>query len=85
MYSQNLSKATIFANGEISSDPISLYVDGTIIAADGGARHCLKLGITPQVVIGDFDSLSEEEIETLSDCGTELIGYPADKMKPISS
>ena len=28
-----------------------------IIAADGGFRHVKKLGLTPQVILGDFDSL----------------------------
>ena len=74
-----MSKATIFANGEITQTSISLPVDGIVIAADGGARHCLKLGITPQVVIGDFDSLTETEITTLAANGAELIRHSVEK------
>jgi thiamine pyrophosphokinase len=70
---------TIFANGEISSTASSLLVAGIVIAADGGARHCLELGINPHVVIGDFDSLESEEIETLLTGGVELINHPAEK------
>ena len=28
-----------------------------VIAADGGLRHCENFGITPDVILGDFDSL----------------------------
>lgn len=31
-----------------------------IIAADSGAAHCKKLGIIPDFIIGDFDSISKE-------------------------
>jgi thiamine pyrophosphokinase len=70
---------TIFANGEIDQDQIDLPPKGTIIAADGGARHCLRLGIRPEVVIGDFDSLTDEEIAALEAWGCELRRHPADK------
>ena len=31
--------------------------DDFIIAADGGFVHTQKLGITPDIILGDFDSL----------------------------
>ena len=31
--------------------------DSLVIAADGGLRHTQTLGITPDVILGDFDSL----------------------------
>jgi thiamine pyrophosphokinase len=68
----------IFANGQLNG-LARLQPDDLIIAADGGAQHCLKLGIRPQVVIGDFDSVSVDELETLRLQGTEIIAYPARK------
>lgn len=35
----------------------ALTVAPHLVAADGGANHCLKEGLTPSAVIGDFDSL----------------------------
>ncbi len=37
-----------------------------LAAADGGADHCLEAGLTPQVVIGDLDSVSPEVRTTLA-------------------
>ena len=37
-----------------------------VIAADRGVEACVKLGITPDFIIGDFDSVSEEGKEYLS-------------------
>jgi thiamine pyrophosphokinase len=71
-------RAVIFANGRLSR-PILLQPDDLIIAADGGSHHCLGLGIRPQVVIGDLDSVREDELETLSKLGTEIITYPRRK------
>lgn len=71
-------RAVIFANGRLTR-PIILQPDDLIIAADGGSHHCLGLGIRPQVVIGDLDSVRDDELEALSALGTEIITYPARK------
>ncbi|WP_270729544.1 thiamine diphosphokinase [Shimia sp. Alg240-R146] len=31
-----------------------------VVAADGGAAHCVSFGLDPEAVIGDFDSLSDD-------------------------
>ena len=71
-------RAVIFANGQLTR-PILLQPDDLVIAADGGTHHCLGLGIRPQVVIGDLDSVREDELEALSASGTEIITYPERK------
>ncbi len=75
-------RAIIFANGNPPQVEIvrqQLSPTDWIIAADGGTRHALSLGITPHVVIGDLDSLAEADRAQLERSQVPLIGYPARK------
>ena len=75
-----IKRIIIFANGELpdieKARPL-LHEDDFIIAADGGTRHALALGLTPNIIIGDLDSLPANfEPSTFNG---ELIQFPADK------
>ena len=73
-------RAVIFANGQLSNpELIHLSADELVIAADGGHRHCLALGLTPQVVIGDLDSLDQESQDQLTALGVPVIRHPRRK------
>lgn len=50
-----------------------------IICADGGFRHAKALGVMPNIVIGDFDSLKEQEINELEQAGVMMIRYSREK------
>jgi thiamine pyrophosphokinase len=72
----------IFANGEMKDHlPIEAKnqpVD-IIIAADGGSTNCLKLGLRPDVLIGDLDSLTHDQVLSLESTGTKILRFPARK------
>ncbi len=77
-----MRRAFIFANGKLEQPPVilkELDPADLIIAADGGALHCAELGIKPGVIIGDFDSLQPEAIETYKGAGVEIIQFPSHK------
>jgi thiamine pyrophosphokinase len=70
----------IFANGDLpdlEKARALLHEDDFIIAADGGTRHALALGLTPNVIVGDMDSLPAN-FETSAFDG-EIVLYPKDK------
>jgi thiamine pyrophosphokinase len=58
-------------------------LDGTIIAADGGANFLLKHNIIPDVLIGDFDSISESSLGELR-TQSEIVQFPREKDKTDS-
>lgn len=68
----------IVANGWLNP-PSSLPAFDLILAADGGARHCLSIGLKPDIVIGDLDSLDEPVLAELRAAGAQILQYPARK------
>lgn len=70
-------KAFIYTGGNIWTDGITEKPsrDDLIIAADAGWLNAQRCGVTPQVLLGDFDSLGEPDVPA----DTELIRLPAEK------
>ena len=50
-----------------------------VIAVDGGGAVCIEAGITPDIVLGDFDSLDPAALDWLRRGGATVKSYPADK------
>ena len=77
-----MQRIIIFANGEIpgleNARPL-LQADDYIICADGGTRHAVALGLRPDLVIGDMDSLEKEEWQNLKNAGVQIELFPRDK------
>ncbi|NOY97882.1 MAG: thiamine diphosphokinase [Chloroflexi bacterium] len=77
-----MPRCLVFVNGHLPDREAArslLRPDDFIIAADGGTRHILTLGLLPQIVIGDLDSLAESDRRRLEQAGVLLRRYPADK------
>lgn len=77
-----MSRIVIFANG-ILNDPERLKArlrpDDRIFCADGGTKHALALGLTPEAIIGDLDSVPPEIIEQMEAKNVTIHRYPAAK------
>jgi len=68
----------VVANGVMHS-PFTLEGDDVLIAADGGLRHCLDLGLQPAILIGDLDSIDEGDLAALESSDTQILRYPTQK------
>lgn len=51
----------------------------TVICADSGLDHALRLGLEPSVVIGDMDSVDPSSLLSLRTSSCEILDYPSDK------
>lgn len=79
---ETIQRIWIFANGgipDIERLRGLIQPGDRLIAADGGCHPMRKMGLTPERVIGDLDSLLPEEIEQLARSGVPLERYPVDK------
>jgi thiamine pyrophosphokinase len=58
---QSTESVTLAGGGPISARDLALALARApvAVAADGGADRLLRLGVTPQAVIGDMDSISD--------------------------
>lgn len=69
-----MKKCIIIANGRTPSKKVISFFKKkgytTLICADGGANSALKLGLVPDFIIGDLDSVSAEAINFFSDKST---------------
>jgi thiamine pyrophosphokinase len=77
-----MKRAIIFANGRMEKPPEILSIlenSDLLIAADGGTQNCEALGIRPNVILGDLDSMDPNEVTTYRDAGVDVIRYPTHK------
>jgi thiamine pyrophosphokinase len=74
-------RVILFSGGHPGDDPARIIRPGDLlIGADRGALRLIRLGYTPDLAIGDFDSVAPEELETIRRTSrrTEIVD-PVDK------
>ncbi len=53
-------KCIIVAAGDLTVSEMDISEGDLVIAVDGGLEYCRALGMEPDLVLGDFDSVGEE-------------------------
>ncbi len=72
----------IFANGDLPATAELPDLKGRtdfIIAVDGGADHCRALGIIPDILIGDLDSISPAVLKEFQEKSVAIHRHPIRK------
>jgi len=73
-----MKKALLFLNGGNLPDKVQEDYDFKV-CCNGGSRNSYKLGIIPDIVIGDLDSLDDMISDYISN--SKIIKYPKEKDK----
>ncbi|WP_145047170.1 thiamine diphosphokinase [Paenibacillus xylanexedens] len=69
-----MKRIVIFTGGELFPEFLeALRKDDMIIAADRGALFLIEHGITPDIAVGDFDSITEEEQQLVREKSGRMI------------
>lgn len=77
-----MPRILIFANGELPDlrKAASLIKPGDlVVCADGGSHYALALGLTPSMIIGDLDSISEPDKTAIQAARVPVQKHPHDK------
>ncbi len=77
-------RVVIIANGDLKD--LGFYQnlvddDDLILCVNGGSAHALDLGLKPDLVIGDLDSLQAADREKIDQMKVQLITSPSEKDK----
>lgn len=75
-------KALVLAGGDITDYPrYEEYIRKTdlIICADSGIHHALNMSITPDILVGDMDSIAKEELNKAQCRQIEIQTFPREK------
>ncbi|MCS7202000.1 MAG: thiamine diphosphokinase [Dictyoglomus sp.] len=75
-------KILIFANGEnnlLREELEEIFPIDKIICADGGTKFALNMNLTPDIIVGDMDSISHEIIDKIKREKIEWKIYPKEK------
>jgi thiamine pyrophosphokinase len=72
--------AAVVAAGElVEGDAETIAHASLVVAADGGAHALDGLGVAPQLLVGDLDSVDPELVDRLAATGTDVERHPVDK------
>ena len=65
-------KCYVIGAGDLTMGELAVTEDDLVIAVDGGLGYCGILNVEPDVIMGDFDSLSNGELQALEVLNQEI-------------
>ncbi|HBP37667.1 MAG TPA: thiamine diphosphokinase [Clostridiales bacterium] len=75
-------RCLVVLSGEICDDEAArlwLQTADRVICADGGARHLRRLGVRPDLLVGDLDSIAADDLSWIREQQVPVSRFPAMK------
>ena len=76
-------KILIISGGQFEEETIKEYLNqhqfDYTLTVDGGTAYAKKLGITPNLILGDFDTLDQDILEEYQKQGVVIQSFPPEK------
>ncbi len=77
---QKKKRAILFSNGFAEKpECLALRYEDYLIAVDGGMRYLDALGRKPHLLIGDLDSIDDQQLQILRQNKTEILRFKPEK------
>ncbi len=76
------NKVLLFVNGDLPAPENLLsmiHSNDILVAVDGGLRHIHKLGLKPDLIIGDLDSAEPDQVDDSQSKGVKVLSFPTEK------
>ncbi len=77
-----IGRAVVFANGDCDAALLSYYAPrkcDLVVCVDGGLTHCIAAGWSPNLVVGDMDSIDSADLLALDVADVEQVQFPSEK------
>lgn len=72
MEEKKQGKCIVVCAGDLTLGEIAVEEEDLVIAVDGGLSYCGLLQVEPDLILGDFDSVSEQEAEKLEELERQI-------------
>lgn len=75
-----MKKAVIVGSGQVDDASLMKEAQGALlISADGGLEALKRLGLTPDILLGDMDSVSPKTLKAYEEAGLSPLLFPTEK------
>ena len=80
-FAKDFFDACVFVGGNAPHPFVAPVVQqcSLVVAADSGWTHARSVGVTPHVLVGDFDSISAEDLANARSLNIKLFEHPSNK------